>query len=133
MAAQLQQGAGLTHPTQEPGSSSATSSLPTTAPGSWEAETPGGSFGPTLCSHKGTKTSLPEAGTRSAAYQGTDDGVRVVQADVVVDEDVVNAGIMGVDPQGLPAPRGELIPGPPGTARGAASRQGGRGRQEGGH
>lgn len=39
----------------------------------------------------------------------------------------MNAGIVGVDPQGLPALRGELIAGPPETASGAA----GEGRQVG--
>lgn len=46
-------------------------------------------------------------------HLGINNGVSIVQTDVVVDEDVVNAGIMGVDPQGLPTSGGELISGPP--------------------
>ena len=60
----------------------------------------------------------------SAAYLGMNNGVRIVQPDVVVDEDVVNAGIVGVDPQGLPTPGREPISGPPETASRTRSSQG---------
>lgn len=40
-------------------------------------------------------------------------GVSIVQPDVVINEDVVNVRIMGVYPQGLPTLGRELISGPP--------------------
>lgn len=63
-------------------------------------------------------------GGPSDTYQGMNNGVRVVQPDVVVNEDVVNIRIMGVNPQGLPTPGRELISGPPETASGTRSSQG---------
>lgn len=60
----------------------------------------------------------------SAAYLGMNNGVLIVQPDVVIDEDVVNAGIMGVNPQGLPTPGRELISGPPEIASMTRSNQG---------
>lgn len=65
----------------------------------------------------------------STAYLGMNNGVCIVQPDVVIDEDVVNAGIMGVDPQGLPTSGRELISGPPETASVKRNCQGRRGRQ----
>lgn len=42
------------------------------------------------------------------------DGVVVVLPDVVVDEDVLDGRVEGVDPQRLPAADGEGVRGPPG-------------------
>lgn len=45
---------------------------------------------------------------------GMHDGVVVVLPDVVVNEDVLDVKVKGVDPQGLPAADGEGVRGPPG-------------------
>lgn len=60
----------------------------------------------------------------SATYLGVDNGVCIVQPDVVIDEDVVNVRIMGVYPQGLPTQGRELISGPPETVSGRRNSQG---------
>lgn len=60
----------------------------------------------------------------SVTYLGMNNGVRIVQPDVVIDEDVVNTRIVGVDPQGLPSPGREPISGPPERASRTRSTRG---------
>lgn len=60
----------------------------------------------------------------SATYLGVNNGVSIVQPDVVINEDVVNVRIMGVYPQGLPTLRRELISGPPETVSGEKEQSG---------
>lgn len=60
----------------------------------------------------------------SATYLRVNNGVRIIQPDVVVNEDVVNARIVGVNPQGLPTPGREIISGPPEMASRTRSSQG---------
>lgn len=90
--------------------------------------TPGQSLGPSLHTHADTKGTEHVCLSRdtpassrgcSATYLRVDNGVCIIQPDVVVNEDVVNAGIMGVYPQGLPTLGRELISGPPETKGGA--------------
>lgn len=59
----------------------------------------------------------------SVTYLGVNNGVRIVQPDVVIDEDVVNTRIIRVNPQGLPSPRREPISGPPERARSTQRRE----------
>lgn len=59
----------------------------------------------------------------SATYLGVNNGVSIVQPDVVINEDVMNVRIMGVYPQGLPTLGRELIPGPPETVSGRRNSQ----------
>lgn len=51
---------------------------------------------------------------RVHANLGMHDGVVVVLPDVVVDEDVLDGWVKGVDPQRLPTADGEGVRGPPG-------------------
>lgn len=63
----------------------------------------------------------------SATYLGVNNGVSIIQPDVVINEDVLNVRIMGVYPQGLPTPGRELISGPPETVSGEGTVRVGRG------
>lgn len=54
-------------------------------------------------------------GGQQAQYLGADNGVRIIQPDVVINADVVNVRVVGVNPQGLPTLAGEVVSGPPAT------------------
>lgn len=60
----------------------------------------------------------------SDTYLGVNDGICIIQPDVVINEDVVNVRIVGVYPQGLPTVGRELISGPPETVIGGRNSQG---------